>query len=47
MTKCQQLAKQKHEYPVYWQKLVEIVKYAISNPEKPQRILFPDRKEKY
>lgn len=45
MTKCQQLSKRKQKSPRYFQKLVEMVKYAISNPEKPQHFLLPPEKK--
>lgn len=45
MTKCQQLAKRKQKSPRYFQKLVEIVREAISTPEKSQIVLLPPDKE--
>lgn len=45
MTKCQQLSKRKQKEPRYFQKLAEIVREAISTPEKSQIILLPPDKE--
>lgn len=45
MTKCQQLSKRKQKSPRYFQKLVEIVREAISTPEKSQIVLLPPDKE--
>lgn len=45
MTKCQQLAKHKQKESKYFQKLVEIVREAISTPERPQIVLLPPDKE--
>lgn len=46
MTKCQQLAKRKQKEPRYFQKLLEIVREAISTPGKSQIILLsPDKEE--
>lgn len=44
MTKCQQLAKRKQKESRYFQKLVEIVREAISTSEKPQIVLLPPDK---
>ena len=45
MTKCQQLAKRKQKESRYFQKLVEIVREAISTPERSQIVLLPPDKE--
>lgn len=46
MTKCQQLSKCKQKSPRYFQKLVEIVREAISIPERSQIVLAaPDKEE--